>query len=55
MVGLTQHRLATLTGISYSKITKAETGHAEFTSSELRRIKQALAARANQVVETVAA
>jgi predicted transcriptional regulator len=54
MVGLSQHELARLTAIPFSRICWAETGRRKLTSAEVQRIKEALARRAEEIAEVVA-
>jgi transcriptional regulator with XRE-family HTH domain len=55
MLGLTQHDLARETNISPGRISWAETGRAKLTADEVGRVKEALARRAQQVVQAVSA
>lgn len=54
-VGLSQHALGHLARVSRARIAYAETGRTKLTEDELERIKGALALRAREVAEMVAA
>ena len=55
MLGLTQFALAKAAGLSANKVTFWETGRSQLTDAELERVKSALAARAKEVQDALAA
>jgi transcriptional regulator with XRE-family HTH domain len=55
MSGLTQFELAKAAGLTANKITFWETGRSQLTDAELERVKNALAARAKEVQDALAA
>jgi predicted transcriptional regulator len=54
MVGLTQHQLAELSGVSVSRIAFVETGRLDLEEDELVRIRRVLKARAKKVMQACA-
>jgi hypothetical protein len=53
MLGLTQHRISSLTKIPLGRITFAETGRIKLTATEVARIQDVLAARAEELAAMV--
>jgi len=54
MMGLSQHELARLTAIPFSRICWAESGRRKLTYEEVQRIKSVLAQRVEQIAGAVA-